>query len=291
MSNLFWYSMVAVIGIALGAVIMLLKRKTYPVSSFIVFFIFSACITWIGEFIALGLFNAYAYKPGLFTDRWAENLTGHLLLNTTIYPGLASLLAGFSLGWVALFIIVALLTLLEYWFVQMGLYEQHWWNYYMSVANMAIFLLVSRSWFRIIMRPPHRLKRNTVFYFISFFFLHLPFPFLLLMKKEYFYMDWLNSLVHNSYRASTIFSLTYHLIEASILLYLIGIKRRWYWTVTAYGVLLLSECSFAGLHLLQFQNGWHLPEHLLIVAASVSIFVLLDRFTVKPAEEFKPAPS
>lgn len=149
MSSLFWYICLAIIGVGIAVFSIYKKRHTYKIATLVVFYLFAASITWIGEFIALGIFNgyAYAYKPGLFTDPWAENLTGHLLLNSTIWPGAATLMVAYSLGYGWFPLITAPFIVAEYLFVELGIYEQHWWKYYMSVIIVVSFLTISRKWF------------------------------------------------------------------------------------------------------------------------------------------------
>lgn len=89
------------------------------------------------EFIVLGLFNGYAYKTGIFTSPWAENILGHLILNSTLYPGTAILVAAYSLGYGWISLITVIYLLLEYLFLKLGIYEHHWWQYYMTA--IAIF--------------------------------------------------------------------------------------------------------------------------------------------------------
>lgn len=99
MSNLFWYNFLAIIGVGIAAFCMYKKRGRTEFSTWIMFYLFALSITWLGEFTVLGLFNSYAYRPGVFPDPWAENLVGHLILNSTLWPGTAVLVVAYSLGY------------------------------------------------------------------------------------------------------------------------------------------------------------------------------------------------
>lgn len=99
MSNLFLYILLAIIGVGIVIFTVYMRKNIYKVSTLMVFYLFAAGGTWIGEFIVLGLFNSYAYKTGLFTDPWAQNLLGHLILNTTLYPAVAIVMVAYSLGY------------------------------------------------------------------------------------------------------------------------------------------------------------------------------------------------
>ena len=100
-----------------------MKRGIYKVSTLIVFYLCTASFTWICEFIVLGLFNAYAYKPSLFADIWAQNLLGHLILNTTLYPAAAIVMVTHTRRYTWISFCAVFFTLVEYLFVNLRIYE------------------------------------------------------------------------------------------------------------------------------------------------------------------------
>lgn len=65
MLNLFWYICLPIISVGYVAYTIYKKKNTYKVSTLLVFYLFTASLTWIGEFTVLGLFDSYAYKTGL----------------------------------------------------------------------------------------------------------------------------------------------------------------------------------------------------------------------------------
>jgi len=122
MASITWYCLIASIGVVMAAFTIYKKRDVAKVSTYLVFYFFATCVTWIGEFTVLGLFNSYAYKPGIYTDPWAENILGHLILNSTFYPGTAIFVAAFSLGYGWISLMTVFYLLIEYWFLKLGLY-------------------------------------------------------------------------------------------------------------------------------------------------------------------------
>jgi hypothetical protein len=285
MSSLVAYLAIAVLGIVLGAFTLWKKRRTYRISTLILFFLFTACITWFGEFVVLGIFNGYAYKPGVFADPWAENLTAHMLLNATIYPATALLLAGFSLGAIGVIGITGFFVLWEYVFVVLGFYEQYWWNYGMSAVNIIIFLAVAQTWFHKMIRVQRGRTRDTVLYFVCFFIIHLPYPILLLLGKEHYEVSLLEHLVDNRYRASTIIIFSYHLAEAVVFIYLICVLGKWYGKLAAYTVAVGGQALLTAMGVLRFAEGWNLYGTLVVSVAGLTIFILLEKYTLKPPDE------
>jgi len=63
MLSIYWYCLLAIIGVGITA-FTIYKNRDIKLSTFLVFFLFATCVTWIGEFIVLGLFDSYFYKTG-----------------------------------------------------------------------------------------------------------------------------------------------------------------------------------------------------------------------------------
>ena len=280
MPNFFWYCSLAATGIITAALVIYIKRRDYKVSTLLVFYMFAACLTWIGEFTALGLFNSYAYMPGAFSDPWAENLTGHLLLNTTMWPAAAVLAAACRLkyGWYPL--IIAYFIFAEYLFLRMGIYEQHWWRYSMSVIVVVIFLILTRQWFSKISSTIRKVPRTTVLYFVCFLIIHFPVPFLLLFGKHYYSLDWLNGLTGNLYRSSTIFIFTYQLVEAFIIILFVCVLEKWYWKTVPFVVAAAGQIMMTEMNISKFSGGWGGPQNILVYALCLTAFILIDRYTL-----------
>ncbi|MDF2591481.1 MAG: hypothetical protein K0S75_947, partial [Clostridia bacterium] len=228
MLNLLWYIALAIIGIVCAAYTIYKKRGTYKVSTLLVFYFFTASLTWIGEFTVLGLFNSYAYKTALFIDPWAQNLLGHLLINTTLYPAAAIIMVGYSLHYGWMIFVAAFFTLLEVLFVNIRIYEQHWWRYYMTFIAVIIFLSIFHKWFGKMNEKRYGATRAITFYFVAMLIIHIPAPVLLLLGKQYYHISFINNLVGNLYLSSIIIIFFYHLIEAFLLVLFTCVLKKGY---------------------------------------------------------------
>lgn len=284
MSSVFWYYCLAAIGVGSAAVVICTRRHVYRISKLIVFYLFATGITWTGEFIALGLFNGYAYKPGVFPDQWAENLTAHLLLNSTIWPAAATLMSAYSLeyGWIP--VITAFFILAEYLFVRLGIYEQHWWQYYMSAIVVVVFLVVTKKWFDKMNRAPGGLARLVMFYFGGDVIIHFPVPLLLLYGKEYYQIRLLEDITGSLYRSSTIFIFNYQLVEAALLVFFACILKKWYWKLMPFVVSIVGRIILVKMNILDFGDGWNLFYTILTNGVCLAAFILLHQYTLKAGE-------
>lgn len=281
MQNLLWYIGLAIIGIGITAYTIYIKRNNYKVSTLLVFYLYVAGFTWICEFIGLGMFNSYAYKTGFFTDIWAQNLLGHLILNSTLYPSAAIVVVTNSrrYAWIALF--ASFFTSVEYLFINLGIYDQHWWRYYMTIIVVVIFLLIVSKWFDKINHGSNKLTRTITFYFVAMVIVHMPAPILLLMGKQYYYIGLINNFVGNFYRSSIIIIFLYHIIECFLLVLFSCILKKWYWRVLPFIISLISQIIFAKMGILVMEGHWKLIYTLLIYEIAIAIFILIEKNTLK----------
>lgn len=282
MSNTVWYVCLTAICIMIAVFAIYAGRRKHKVSTLIMFYLFSTSITWIGEFIVLGLFNSYAYRPGISSDPWAENLAGHLFLNASMFPAAAILAVTYTLDYLGYSMIIAGFILAEYLFLKLGIYEQHWWRYYMSGINTAAFLMISRNWFTKMNPAKYNVPRLVTFYFIGFLTIHTPSPFLLLMGKQYYSLDLINKLAGNMYRSSIIFIFSYHLIEAAFMVFFVSVLDKWYWKLVPFGITLAFQSFLIKMNILVLQNGWKLIYTIIIYYLFLAVFILLEKYTLKP---------
>lgn len=281
MASVLWYIGLAAVSATIGIFAIYKKRRVYKISTLIVFWLFTASVTWIGEFIVLGIFDSYAYKPGISSDPWVENLVGHLFLNASMFPAAAILFVTYSLHFGGASIITAYFVLSEYLFTRLGLYEHHWWSYYMSVINTTVFMLLSRKWFYKVKHAKYNIPRLVTLYFVGFLLLHTPSPFLLLLMKQYYSLDLINNLVGNLYRSSIIFIFSYQLIESLFLVFFICILGKWYWKLVPFAIVAAGQSIMAKTNILVFQEGWKLSYTLFLYFIQLGLFILTEKYTLK----------
>jgi len=277
MQNLFWYIGLAIIGIVISAYTIYKKRETYKVSTFLVFYLYTASFTWICEFIVLGIFNSYSYKTGLFTDVWAQNLLGHLILNTTLYPAAAIVTVSQSRRYIWISFFAIFFTLIEYLFIQLGIYDQHWWRYYMTIITVVILISISSQWFDRINHGCSGLTRSITFYFVAMLLIHTPAPVLLLLGKQYYQIN----LTNNLYRSSIMAIFFYHLIEAFILVLFTCILKKWYWSLAPFIISIFAQIIFSKMGILIMKDSWSLTYTLLIYEIFIAIFIFTEKYTLK----------
>lgn len=277
MSALFWFNILAFIGIGCAAFALCKKRNMTELSTWVVFFLFATGITWLGEFIVLGLFDSYAYKPGVFANRWAENLAGHLILNSTLWPGVAVLVVAYRLGYAWITLIAAAFITVEFLFVRAGFYEQHWWHYYMTAATLGLFLLIAKAWFPLMNVRRYGLIRFVTLFFAAFVIIHLPIPLLLLYGKQYYSA----TLAEDMYRSSTIFILVYNLMETAVAMFFLFLDK-WFWKLAPFVISFAGHLYLAAKNIVVVQVGWRLEYTLLIYAVTLAGCLFMEKYALRP---------
>lgn len=276
MSALFWFNLLAAVGLVMALYTVYKKRRLTEPATWLVFYLFATSLPWLGEFIVLGLFDSYAYKPGLFQSPWAENLAGHLILNSTLWPGTAMLVTGYDIGYGGMTLISAAFLLIEYLFVKAGLYEHHWWDYYMTAVALIVFLAVTKKWFRVMNDKRYGITRFITLYLAAVVVIHLPAPLLLLAGKQYYSVG----LAPDMYLSSTIFILFYQIAETMVVMYLF-LLGRWYGKLLAYFIALAGHLFLAGRNILVLQDGWHIAYTLLLYALVLTLCLLMAKYTLR----------
>lgn len=277
MSALFWYSCLSVIGLGISTFAIYKKRYVTDLSTWLVFYLFATGVTWLGEVIVLVVFNSYAYKPGVFQNPLFENLIGHLSLNSTLWPSAAVLVVAYRLGYGWMSLIAAVFILLEYLFITYGMYEQHWWRYYMTVTATILYLVIFKKWFPLMNEVRQGLPRFITLYFAAFVIIHLPIPLMLLYGKQYYSVV----ITQDMYQSSTIFIVFYQLVETFIVMFFLFLDK-WYWKLAPYFISSAGQIFLANRNILIIQDSWSLVYTLLLYGSVLTLCLLMEKYTLRP---------
>lgn len=287
MASISYYILLCIIGVAIVAFIIYKERKTYSVSVLLLFCLFATGISWNGEFAVLGLFNSYAYKTGVLADIWAQNLLGHMLLNVSLYPAIALIAAVYCINFYKILFIAAIFTGIEFLFIQLGIYEHHWWKYYMTFIGVVLYLSFLRFWFPRMLQRRYGWTRFFTFFMAAMVMLHFPTPVLTLLGKEHFQLEWINRIFVDMYRSSIVLIYFYHLFVGAFMLVLfVCILKKWYWKLVPFLVTLLVMTTFRLTGVLVLEGGWNLAYSILVDYLFIGLFIMLQKHALK--EEPKP---
>jgi len=282
MPGYIYYTILSVFGIAL-AIFVIFKSKERM--KLLLFFFFAAVLADCGEVLVLVLLNSYKYKPGLFTDPFCEDVFGHILPNSTLWPATAVLVASYSFRYWWIFVITFVYVLLDVLFVRLGIYEHYWWRTWMTGIAIFAYCILMRFWYK-------RLEdiRFVIFRFITFSFVLLAFTFLpfvpLLLTGKQFYVT---GIFDNIYKDSVVFAFFYHLLITPICTVIICNSTRWYLKLTSLPIFIIGDWIFYLVGILRFSNGWSIYYYLMVEAISIILYIVLEKnYRFKPTLKYSP---
>jgi hypothetical protein len=266
-----YYIIVSIFGLAL-AILIISKSKDYL--KLTIFFFFSAVVADFGEVLVMIVLKSYSYKPGLFANAYRENIFGHILPNSTLWPATAVLVAAYSLrkGW--LIVISLIYMALDILFLHLGIYEHHWWRTWMTGVAIFLYCILAQFWYKKLDDPRYAILKFISFSFTLLVFTFLPLIPLLLTNRQFYSIG----ICKDNYRDSIIFSFTYHLIITPICTLLMLKFDKWYLILTQFLIFITCECIFKAIGILRFANGWNIYGFIIVLVICICICNVLIRY-------------
>ncbi|WP_139488600.1 hypothetical protein [Brevibacillus dissolubilis] len=276
MPKIYWYYGLVIIG-SIMLIYTVYKKKNIP--DIISFFSFTTAVSWMIEGVILFILDAYAYKPGLFQDPFAENIIGHMIANTALWGSTAILVMFFQISNPWLCFVSVSFMLIEEFFLKIDAYEQNWWKTYMTGIGVFLFMLVMKKWYSRFYRNGHKLHRVITFWMIAWFFIKIPTSILTVLGKVFYNVDWYD----NIYRSSALYgAFVYDAFMASIFTLFVSVFKKTYWCIVPIIIIVVGDIFLYYMDILTFHNGWNLIYLIIFQTLSLGLFILCEKFTLKP---------
>ncbi|MCG9969943.1 hypothetical protein L9W92_18265 [Pelotomaculum terephthalicicum JT] len=251
MASIYWYCALAIICVGMTVFILYKKKNLYE---FISFFLFAMMTAFIGEMIVLLFLKSYSYKPGVFTDYYAENIFGHIVPNASLWPATALLVVAYSLRCRWIVLITVIFTLLDILFANLGIYQHHWWKTWMTSVVIFFYCILMKIWFVQLKSKRSGILRYITFWFILLVILKLPESFLLLSGMQYAIVGWFENL----YRDAGVFSVIYNAALSFLCVFFICILKKWYWKLVPFFICFSFDVILLNKGILFFNGGWNI---------------------------------
>ncbi|MDR3588116.1 MAG: hypothetical protein P4N41_00455 [Negativicutes bacterium] len=268
---MFWYCLVTATGLGMTGFTMLVRRNLSLIA--LVFFLMLSFLT-VGEFLVLTVFDAYAYKLGIYTDYFADNVLGYVLGNWLVWTGAANLVVNFSLGNPWIFLLAVLFMLIEVLFLHLGIYENHWWRTYLTGGIVFVGLNVIKIWIAKLEKKTYNFLRYMTCYLLALLFIHAPTHLLLLGGKQHYTFGF----VENSYRDSILFALPYHAGMSLIFVFFGCALENRLWRFAPVLLFLLSDILLINLNILVLQEQWNFFCLVVFRSMSLVLFYLYKKY-------------
>ena len=273
MKNFFWYIGLAVIGVIIICFVLYKKKNILNVCSF---FLSAISLAYICEVVILFVFDAYQYRPNLFTNPVAEDIVGHLICNGLFWGGFILLVSVFSLRYYWILTISGFFMFIEFLFLRLDIYSQNWWKTYMTGIAVVIYMTISKKWFYKIFNQHSKLLRNLTFYLILWLILIGPSLVLLILGRQHYGIG----LFDNYYLDNIYLSVPYHMVLSLILLIFLNLKSP-YWKITPFVIVLVSNLILSSVSILTFYNGWNVFYLTQLQFLCLEFYILLEKHALK----------
>jgi hypothetical protein len=243
-------------------------------------FVFATGVSWYLEAIVLFILNAYAYKPKLFPDPWVENITGHLIANTALWSSTAILVMYFQFSIPLLCLVSVFFMSIEELFLKFDAYDHYWWKTEMTGIGVFLFLMAMKKWYSKLQENGHKLLRFITIGIIAWVLIKISTSVLTVIGKLIFKVNW----YENIYRSSAIFdALLYDVFMASIFTIFVSVLKKPFWSIVPFVIIIAGDMLLNYLDILVFFNGWNLIYLTIFRALSIGLFILCEKYTLKPA--------
>ncbi len=270
MESIYWYCALGVVGAGV-TVWVLCKKKDYYKN--IMFFLFAMMFAFVCEMIVLLFFDSYSYRPGIYTDYYAENIFGHIIPNATLWPAVALLVAACSLRYRWVILIAVIFTILDILYTSLGIYVHNWWQTWMTTVGGFGYLALMQKWYFRLSSNRTGVLRFITFWFALLVILKLPISMLLLTGTQLTYIGWFENL----YRDSGVFSVSYNTALTFLCTFFIFVLKKWYWKLIPFLIYFVCDRILLSQGILLFYDGWNIWYLMLVRCVSLGAFIGLER--------------
>jgi hypothetical protein len=117
------------------------------------------------EIVILVVFKAYRYLPGIMHDPILDNILGAYVSNFIIVPATAVTINAFSLSWSHSLGLAAIFSVIDWYFVKIGIYQHFWWkSVYTGIGLIILYAISKRLWAGLQEKSPSQLFRLITIY-------------------------------------------------------------------------------------------------------------------------------
>lgn len=276
MPNFLWY---VILGFtSLGIIIYTMKRTCWK-KNIIIYFI-AMGLAFFLELFVLFIGDAYAYYPQLLSDQWYDNTVGSSLSQALFIPSVIMAITALKPKRKIVLLIIAMIYAIEEVFIELGLYEHHWWHSYITSIILLLAIYVIGKWRDNIDFRSSWLRGITIF-MASTTILQGVTVFLQIILVAYHYAPgWYSSPA----RDSIFFNTIYWIISCFMITFILT-RYRPYWSLALIGISqYIFGLTLVRMNILQMNGFWHPLLFTLIIMLVVKGIEKIDKYLFSPAK-------
>lgn len=248
-SHTSWYLLLAAVTIGL-LVYLLFKSNS---RKFTIGFCFAVLgLTFFAETAFLTLLDAYQYYPKLSRDPFLDSVIGNYFSQFSITVT-AVLVSTISLPKIWYFIIPAAYCLIEFSFLQLGIYEHKGYQTWYTFVLVLLLLWISQLWYRNMMHFP----KKTIFYLTLFLGANASFSVTVVFFFYAFSIQVFNIVVFDNdfFRNQAVFIVCYRTIIILLMMILYGLNLKWRWKGAGFILIFMMNYILFKTGIQTFKDG------------------------------------
>ncbi|RXJ00623.1 hypothetical protein DS745_11195 [Anaerobacillus alkaliphilus] len=271
MSNLWWFIILAILGLLLF--LFTIYKTKEPRRKMLMIFLVVAGLSYLLEYVILALFHSYNYYPGVINDLWYDTLLGAIISQGITIPTVAMCIVAFHLNFYWIIGFSVMFMAIEEFFLYVGAYEQNWWQTPYTGILLIIGFLIGKWWSKQLDNPPKWLQWMNIYLTINIINHTIIYLVIVLNGSHQFTVNWFTDKI----QSHVAFDALYWFISAIISTFIIGYFYRPLLIFVLYVVQWLSFFHLEQIGVLTLNNYWTPP----IFALLPVLFLIISAELVK----------
>lgn len=161
MTNFTWFFLLFIISLFLAAAAAKKDRNML-----IPLWLFNAGLAYLFEILIFVFLHSYMYKPEVFADPFFDSTFGSLFSQFMIVPMTAVVIAFYRLSVPVMLLASFCISAIEVLFLQLEIYEHHWWKTYFTTFFLPVAFYISSVWYRLL-KKGNLLEKMVSLYLIN----------------------------------------------------------------------------------------------------------------------------
>ncbi|WP_432666399.1 hypothetical protein R9X47_08615 [Wukongibacter baidiensis] len=263
MPNWIWYLGLTIISLLVTG-FTLWKKKNLKLIPF--YFFLSVIIIYL-EYVIFIIFESYTYRPNVLQNPYFDNILGAVVSDFFSVPAAAFAIAAFQLNYIWMISISILFMGIEYIFLKLNIYEQHWWKTIYTGIGLLIHFKISKEFWKSLSQTPSKTYVRIISLYASYHSIHGLLTYFLIVSFNLYLFH--IGLVSNPFRDHFIVNVIYSIIIGWIAAIIIGFDLKWYYRTLGLLTFYILDWVLIKTNMLQMSPGFSINKlfviHLLVL--------------------------
>lgn len=275
MPNWIWYLGLTIISIIVTG--FTLWKKKDP--KLIPFYFFLTVIIIYLEYVIMIVFESYTYYPGVLKDPYFDNILGGVVSDFFSVPSAALAIAAFQLNLLWMIVISIIFMIIEFFFVRLNIYQQHWWKTIYTGIGLLIHFTIAKEFWKALSQKPPKTYIRTISLYASYHSIHglLTYTLIVAFNLYLFHIG----VVSNPSRDHFIFNVLYTTIIGWVAAAIVAFNGKWYYKTFGIIFFYVFDWILIKINVLKLSPSFSLNEFFLIHLLILALIFKLKTYLIK----------